>query len=64
MMQTITHLSSSGYLFRMLTGDSGVLSPSRLSVWPKPWMKRAANWSNGGKIAIALTCHAFACRLK
>ncbi|BCT18965.1 TPA: hypothetical protein QHX51_000759 [Enterobacter asburiae] len=56
MMQTITHLNSSGYFFRMLTWviQASYLAISVYHVWPKPWMKRGANCLNGGKIAIAL----------
>lgn len=56
MMQTITHLNSSGYFFRMLTWviQASYLDISVYHVWPKPWMKRGANCLNGGKIAIAL----------
>ncbi|EWG75181.1 MULTISPECIES: hypothetical protein [unclassified Enterobacter] len=65
MMQTITHLSSSGYLFRMLTWviQASYLAFCVYHVWPKPWMKRAANWLNGGKIAIALMLMSCLCML-
>ena len=56
MMQTITHLSSSGYLFRMLTWviQASYLAVSVYHGWSKPWMKHGANSLNGVKIAIAL----------
>jgi hypothetical protein len=56
MMQTITHLSKSGYLFRMLTWtiQASYIACSVYRVWRKPWLKHGPNSLNGGKIAIAL----------
>jgi hypothetical protein len=66
MMQTITHLSKPGYVFRMLTW---VIQASYIAfcvhrVWQKPWLKNGSDRLNGGgSIAIALILMSCLCML-
>lgn len=56
MMQTITHLTMTGYLFRMLTWtiQASFITISVYHVWPEPWLRRGPRVLAGGKIAISL----------
>lgn len=55
-MQTITHLTMPGYLFRMLTWviQASYIALSVYQVWQKPWLKYAPNGLNCAKISITL----------
>ncbi|PDO82743.1 hypothetical protein BK796_21920 [Kosakonia pseudosacchari] len=56
MMQTITHLTKTGYLFRMLTWtvQASFIAISIYSAWPAPWLSRSPRVLAAGKIAISL----------
>ncbi|MCL6745738.1 hypothetical protein [Kosakonia sp. R1.Fl] len=56
MMQTITHLTNTGYLFRMLTWtvQASFIAISVYRSWPAPWLSRSPRVLAAGKIAISL----------
>ncbi|CAI8890721.1 hypothetical protein [Kosakonia quasisacchari] len=56
MMQTITHLTMIGYLFRMLTWtvQASFMAISIYRAWPAPWLTRTLLVLAAGKIAISL----------
>lgn len=56
MMQTITHLTMSGYLFRMLTWtvQASFIAISVYRAWPAPWLTRSLYVPAAGKIVISL----------
>ncbi|MBA4711169.1 MULTISPECIES: hypothetical protein [Citrobacter] len=56
MMQTITHLTKTGYLFRMLTWtvQASFIAVSIYRAWPALWLTRSPRVLSAGKIAISL----------
>lgn len=56
MMQTITHLTKIGYLFRMLTWtvQASFIAISVYHAWSAPWLTRSPRVLAAGKIVISL----------
>lgn len=56
MMQTITHLTKIGYLFRMLTWtvQASFIAISVYRAWSAPWLTRSPCVLAAGKIVISL----------
>lgn len=56
MMQTITHLTKTGYLFRMLTWtvQASFIAVNIYRAWPAPWLTCSPRVLSAGNIAISL----------